>query len=103
MMDERNINKGKTKVCSSSSDLGSYRQVSVLPSPRPLIIEEGTQVVGIEEAVKRLNEANEYQLKAGTLLDFTINIKEPERKKKKYKKKVVFVDDGQITKSRRGF
>ncbi|KAI3976776.1 hypothetical protein MKX01_008634 [Papaver californicum] len=100
IMDERNKIKRKTKVCGSSSDLGSSRQVLVLPPLGPLIIEEGTRAVSIEEAVKRLNEANEFRLKVGTLLDFTINIKEPERKKRKYKKKVVFVDDEQIKKSR---
>ncbi|RZC77045.1 hypothetical protein C5167_001222 [Papaver somniferum] len=57
-----------------------------------LVICEGGNKVDLEEAIKRLDEAKEYKLKAGNLLDFSVKLVEPERKKRKYKRKAPVVD-----------
>ncbi|KAI3935711.1 hypothetical protein MKW98_022719, partial [Papaver atlanticum] len=71
MAEEGNRIKGKSKVAEAS--------VGVLVSPPSmdgissgtLVIREGGHTVDLEEAIKRLDEATEYQLKDGTLLDFS--------------------------------
>ncbi|XP_026388225.1 uncharacterized protein LOC113283243 isoform X1 [Papaver somniferum] len=93
MVEERNRIKGKAKVDETS--------VGVMISPHSmdgistgtLVIREGGKTVDLEEAIKHLDEAKEYQLKAGILLDFSVNLLEPERKKRKYKRKTTVVDE----------
>ncbi|KAI3917607.1 hypothetical protein MKW98_021369, partial [Papaver atlanticum] len=88
MAEERNRIKGKSKVITHYPEGILPFDALGMVSNRPLVIKEGGQAIDIEEAVKRLEAANEHQIKAGTLLDFTVKVKEPERKKRKYKRKV---------------
>lgn len=93
MAQERNRIKGKAKVGETSVG------VMVTPTSKDgistgtLVIREGGQTVDLEEAIKRLDEAKEYQLKSGNLLDFSINMVEPKTKKRKYKRKAAVVDE----------
>ncbi|KAI3863720.1 hypothetical protein MKW98_031312, partial [Papaver atlanticum] len=47
-----------------------------------------------------MDEATEHQIKAGSPLEFTINLKEPERKKSKYKRKVPIAEEVNVKKSK---
>ncbi|KAI3856437.1 hypothetical protein MKW98_008889, partial [Papaver atlanticum] len=47
-----------------------------------------------------MDEATEHQIKASSLLGFTINLKEPERKKRKYKRKVPTAEEDNVKKSK---
>ncbi|XP_026397772.1 uncharacterized protein LOC113293297 isoform X1 [Papaver somniferum] len=92
MADERNKIKGKAKVVVDPvGEIISYT-LKYEHSNGNLVICEGGNKVDLEEAIKRLNEAKGYQLKSRNLLDFSLNIVEPERKRRKYKRKVHVVD-----------
>ncbi|KAI3843582.1 hypothetical protein MKX03_022407, partial [Papaver bracteatum] len=54
----------------------------------------------MEEAVKRIKEASEHQNKASDLLGFSIKLKEPERKKIKYNRKVPVIIEEMVKKSK---
>ncbi|KAI3958400.1 hypothetical protein MKW98_011088, partial [Papaver atlanticum] len=47
-----------------------------------------------------MEAASDHQQKAGCLLDFTIKLKEPERKKRKYKRKVTLAEEVNVKKSK---
>ncbi|RZC60246.1 hypothetical protein C5167_022008, partial [Papaver somniferum] len=89
MVEARNGIKGKAKASEGG-----------LSSGGKLVIKEGVAVVDIDEAVRRMEAANEHQLQAGSLLDFTINIKEPERKRRKYKRRVPLVEEVAVKKAK---
>ncbi|KAI3845638.1 hypothetical protein MKW92_049581, partial [Papaver armeniacum] len=93
MANERNKIKGKAKVV--ADPLGEIISYTLKDghSNGNLVICEGGNKVNLEEAIKCLDEVKEYQLKAGNLLDFSVNMVEPERKKRKYKRKVPVVDE----------
>lgn len=85
MVEARNRIKGKSK-----EDLGNSKDKEklieeaapiVISYDDKLVLKDNLPVVDIDEAVRRMNEATEHQIKAGTLLEFTINLKEPERKR----------------------
>ncbi|KAI3876277.1 hypothetical protein MKW92_010988, partial [Papaver armeniacum] len=83
MVEERNRIKGKGKLPVAPVVAGNVK----LATGGQLVIKEDVTIVGIDEAVRRLEEAKEHQLKANSLLDFNVNIKEPERKKRRYKRR----------------
>lgn len=93
MVDERNKIKGKSKVVAAPVGEIVYPTLKDVLSTGTLVIREGGKKVDLEEAIKHLDKAKEYQLKARTLLDFSVNIVEPKRKKRKYKKKATVVDE----------
>ncbi|XP_026410735.1 uncharacterized protein LOC113305960 [Papaver somniferum] len=83
MADERNRIKGKAKVVVDPvSEIISYN-LKDEHSNGNLVICEGGNKEDLEEAIKCLYEAKEYQLKARNLSDFSANIVEPERKRRK--------------------
>ncbi|KAI3866584.1 hypothetical protein MKX03_023796, partial [Papaver bracteatum] len=89
MEDKRNIIKGKAKVGDSSIEVMISHPPRGEISTGSLVIIEGGQTVALVEAIKRLDEAKYYQLKASNLLDFSVNMVDPERNKRKYKRKMV--------------
>ncbi|KAI3964764.1 hypothetical protein MKW92_012874, partial [Papaver armeniacum] len=93
MMEERNRIKGKAKVGEASVGIMVTPTSKDGISTGTLVIREDGQTVDLEEAIKRLDEAKAFQLKADNLLDFSVNMVEPERKKRKYKRKAAMVDD----------
>lgn len=86
MVEARNRIKDKAKaVLEKSKDKEKLIEEAaqmVISSCGQLVLKDNLQVVDIDEAVRRMDEATEHQIKAGSLLGFTINLKEPERKKR---------------------
>ncbi|KAI3847084.1 hypothetical protein MKW98_015439, partial [Papaver atlanticum] len=87
MVEARNRIKGKAKVNFVTSEdwatlIGEALQMGLSYSGQ-LVIKESLPMMDIDEAVRRMDAATEHQIKAGSLLDFTIiKIKESERKKR---------------------
>lgn len=97
MVWERNRIIGKSIFYEGSNYDVSHISVRTIPknisASGQLVIKEGVEAVGTDEVVRRLEAVTEHQLKEGSLLDFTINLKEPEIKKRKYKNKVSIVEE----------
>ncbi|KAI3883744.1 hypothetical protein MKX03_036237, partial [Papaver bracteatum] len=102
MVEARNRIKGKAKVVLEKlkDKEKAMKEAEVIYSSGQLVIKDNIQVVDVDEADRRMDKATEHQNKESSLLGFTINLKEPERKKRKYKRKVYMAEDENVKKSK---
>ncbi|KAI3883881.1 hypothetical protein MKX03_017344, partial [Papaver bracteatum] len=102
MVEARNKIKGKAKVVLGKlkDKERAEKEAEEGLSSGQLVIKENFEVGDIVEAVRRLDEASNLQNKASSLILFSINLKEPERKKRKYKRKVSVAEYENVKKSK---